>query len=432
MDVLHERCAGADISKTDCKVAIRVPGKSGRPHREVRTFSAMTDDLLLLRDWLLDNGVTVIGMEATGAYWKPLFYLLEATDGITPWLLNAQHMKAVPGRKTDVKDSQWICRLVEHGLVRPSFVPPREIRQLRDLTRYRTETVRDRARDINRLNMFLEDAGIKLSTVVSDITGTSARRMLDALIAGERDPEVLSELAIGAMRGKTPVLHRALTGHFNEHHAFMVKAMLAALDHAKERIDRLSEEIDRQLLPFRRQIQLLMTAPGLGLGAAQVMLAEIGTDMSRFPTAGHLASWASMCPGNHESAGKRQRGTTRPGDSWLKGALGVAALSISRAKGTYLAARYRRLIARRGRNRTVVAIGHPILIATWHMLSHDIPYQDLGPTTSPNASAASGTPAGSSPNSPPSATTSTSTTRPPRHPPRSPAASFQESHPDRP
>lgn len=195
MDVLHERCAGADISKTDCKVAIRVPGKSGRPHREVRTFSAMTDDLLLLRDWLLDNGVTVIGMEATGAYWKPLFYLLEATDGITPWLLNAQHMKAVPGRKTDVKDSQWICRLVEHGLVRPSFVPPREIRQLRDLTRYRTETVRDRARDINRLNMFLEDAGIKLSTVVSDITGTSARRMLDALIAGERDPEVLSELA---------------------------------------------------------------------------------------------------------------------------------------------------------------------------------------------------------------------------------------------
>ncbi|KJY30323.1 IS110 family transposase [Streptomyces sp. NRRL S-495] len=379
MDVLHERCAGVDVSKTDCKVAIRVPGKGVRPHREVRTFSAMTDDLLALRDWLVDNRITVVGMEATGAYWKPLYYLLEATDGIEPWLLNAQHMKAVPGRKTDVKDSQWICRLVEHGLVRPSFVPPREIRQLRDLTRYRTETVRDRARDVNRLNTFLEDAGIKLSTVVSDITGISARRMLDALVAGERDPEVLSDLALGAMRGKIPVLNRALAGHFTEHHAFVVDTMLTALDHAQERIESLGREIDRQLEPFRRQVELLVTIPGVGLAAAQVILAEIGTDMSRFPTAGHLASWAGMCPGNHESAGRRRRGTTRPGDVWLKGALGIVALSASRTKGTYLAGRYRRLIGRLGRNRTMVAIGHSVLIAAWHMLSTDTPYRDLGP-----------------------------------------------------
>jgi transposase len=379
MDVLHERCAGADISKTDCKVAVRVPGRGGRPHREVRTFPAMTEDLLALRDWLLELGVTVVGMEATGAYWKPLYYLLEATDGIEPWLLNAQHMKAVPGRKTDVKDSQWICDLVAHGLVRPSFVPPREIRQLRDLTRYRTETVRDRARDVNRLNMFLEDAGIKLSAVISDITGKSGRAMLDALVAGERDPEVLSDLALGAMRGKVPILNRALTGSFNDHHAFLVKTMLTALDHAQERITSLSAEIDRQLAPFRRQVDLLVTIPGLGLLAAQVVLAEIGADMSRFPTAGHLASWAGMCPGNHESAGKHRRGTTRPGDTWLKGVLGTAALSISRTKGTYLAARYRRLIAHLGRNRTVVAIGHSILISAWHMLSNDVPYQDLGP-----------------------------------------------------
>jgi transposase len=313
MDVIVERCAGVDLGKIECKACIRIPSSGKRARYEVRTFSAMNDGLLQLRDWLIANGVTRVGMEATASYWKPLFYLLEAADGIEPWLLNAQHIKTVPGRKTDVKDCQWICQLVAHGLVRPSFVPPRDIRQLRDLTRYRTETVRDRIRDVNRLAMFLEDAGIKLSAVVSDITGKSARRMLDALVAGERDPQVLADLALGSLRGKVPLLTRALTNAFTEHHAFMVAAMLRAIDEADARITRLSEEIDRQLAPLRTQVQLLMTIPGISLTLAQVVIAEIGVDMDRFATAAHLASWAGMCPGNKESAGKRLSGHTRTG-----------------------------------------------------------------------------------------------------------------------
>ncbi|MFF0043379.1 IS110 family transposase [Streptomyces mirabilis] len=332
MDVIEERCGGADLGKADVKVCIRVPGSGKRARYEVRTFSTMNDGLLELRDWLVENRVARIGMEATASYWKPLFYLLEATEGIEPWLLNARHIKTVPGRKTDVKDCQWICKLVEHGLVRPSFVPPRDIRQLRDLTRYRTETVRDRAREVNRLAMFLEDTGIKLSSVVTDITGRSARAMLDALVAGERDPQVLASFALGSLQGKTPLLTRALTGDFNGHHAFMVASMLRAIDEAGNRISRLNEEIDRQLQPLRQQVDLLITIPGISLTLAQVLIAEIGVDMSRFATAGHLASWAGVCPGNKESAGKRLSGHTRHGDTWLKTALFVAGASAAPAR----------------------------------------------------------------------------------------------------
>jgi transposase len=376
MEVVHERCAGIDISKADVKVCVRVPGGGRRRRREVRTFTTMTADLLVMRDWLLAERVTVVGMEATGAYWKPVFYLLE--HELECWLLNARHMKAVPGRKTDVKDAEWIAELVEHGLVRPSFVPPQPIRQLRDLTRYRTEIVRERTREIQRLEKLLEDAGVKLSVVVSDLTGKSARAMLEALIAGERDTTVLAELALGSMRGKRPLLAEALTGRFGAHHAFLARAMLDRIDACTAMEIRLSGEIDTQIRPFRRQLDLIATIPGVGLRAAEVILAETGADMARFASAADLASWAGMCPGNNQSGAKTRSAPTRHGDPWLKGALGQAAVAASRTKGTYLAARFRRVASRRGKKRALVAVGHTILIATWAMLTRDVPYHDLG------------------------------------------------------
>lgn len=375
MDVMYERCAGIDVGKADVKVRVRRP-QGKRRRSQVRTFSTMTGDLLTMRDWLLEQGVTLVGMEATGIYWKPVFYLLE--NDIECWLLNARHMKAVPGRKTDVKDSEWIAKLLEHGLVRPSFVPPEPIRQLRDLTRYRTEVTRERTREAQRLEKLLEDAGIKLSAVVSDILGVSGRAMLEALIAGERDPGVLAELARGSMRGKRPVLIEALTGRFAEHHAFLARTMLNRIDACTATDQRLSQRIDAHIQPFRRQIEVLATIPGMSPRTAQVLLAEIGTDMARFTTPGRLASWAGVCPGNHESAGHQSTGKTRHGDPWLKAVLGQVAVSAARTKDTYLAARYRRLAARRGKKRALVALQHSVLIAAWHMLTHDVVYADLG------------------------------------------------------
>jgi transposase len=385
VEVIHERCAAIDISKRDVKVCIHVPGRGRRRRKETRTYSAMTADLLAMRDWLLAEQVTVIGMEATGDYWKPVFYLLE--QDMDCWLLNARHVKTVPGRKTDVKDAEWLCDLVEHGLVRPSFVPPKPIRQLRDLTRYRTDVVRERTREIQRLEKFLEDASIKLSGVVTDLLGKSARSMLEALIAGERDAQVLSELALGPMRGKIPVLEQALTGFFTEHHAFMVRTMLDRIDAARATEESLTQEIAQRLETetapdgrrFQRLVELLVTIPGVGDRAAEVILAEIGADMDRFPSAGHLASWAGMCPGNNESGGKRKSGRTRHGDRYLKGILGLSATSAARSKNSYLSARYRRIAARRGKKRALVAVGHTILTSAWHMIRNDTEYQDLGP-----------------------------------------------------
>lgn len=376
MEVLHERCAGIDISKADVKVTIRVPGTGKRRRKETRTFSTMTRDLLAMRDWLLSEGVTLAGMEATGIYWKPVFYLLE--HDIECWLLNARHMKAVPGRKTDVKDAEWIAELVEHGLVRPSFVPPEPIRQLRDLTRYRTEVIRERTREAQRLEKLLEDAGIKLSSVVSDILGVSGRAMLEALIAGRRDPQELAEMARGSMRGKRAVLVEALTGRFGDHHAFLARTMLDRVDACTATEARLTERIEAQVEPFRRQLALLVTIPGVSARTAPVILAETGADMARFASDAHLASWAGVCPGNHESAGKQPTGKTRHGNPWLKAVLGQTAVSAARSKNTYLAARYRRIAARRGKKRALVALEHSVLIAMWHMLIHDVEYADLG------------------------------------------------------
>jgi transposase len=287
-------------------------------------------------------------------------------------------MKAVPGRKTDVKDCEWIAQLVEHGLVRAGFVPPEPIRQLRDLTRYRTEIIRERTREIQRLEKLLEDAGVKLSAVVSDLTGKSARAMLEALIAGQRDPEVLADLALAGMRRKRGLLAQALTGRFGEHHAFLARAMLDRVDACTVMEQRVSEQIDRQVQPFRRQLDLIQTVPAVGRRAAEVILAEIGADPTRFRTAADLASWAGMCPGNHQSGTRSVAIPTRHGDPWLKAVLGQVAVNAARSKGTYLSARYRRIVSRRGKKRALVAVGHSVLIAIWTMLTHDQPYHDLG------------------------------------------------------
>jgi transposase len=376
MDQVIERCGGLDVHRDTVTACVRFPGAGGERHEEVHTFGTTTSDLLALRDWLAAHRVTVVGMESTGVYWKPVFYLLE--DAFTCWLINAQHIKNVPGRKTDVKDAEWICQLVEHGLVRPSFVPPREIRDLRDLTRYRKTLSNERTREIQRLEKVLQDAGIKLSSVASQILGVSGRAMLDALLAGGTDPEALAELAKGRLRAKLPALKEALRGHFRAHHALLVSEILAHVDYLEEAIERLSGEIARVIAPFSRQVELLDTIPGVDRRTAEVIVAETGADMERFPTDAHLASWAGMCPGNNESAGKRRSGRTRQGSKWLRTALVEAGNAAARTKDTYLRALYQRIKSRQGHKKAVVALGHSILVAAYHILSEGVPYEDLG------------------------------------------------------
>jgi transposase len=377
VDTIVERCAGIDIGKASLKATVRVQGGRGRKtRREVRTFGTTTPELLGLRDWLVEERVSLVGMESTGVFWKPIFYLLE--DVIECWLLNARHLKKVPGRKSDVSDSEWIAELVAHGLVRPSFVPPRPIRRLRDLTRYRTALTQERTREVQRMQDLLEDAGIKLDCVVSDITGLSSRRMLAALIAGERDPKTLAGFAQGRMRPKIPELQRALVGHFSDHHARMCRRMLDHIDGLSATITEITAEIDSAIAPFQQARRRLATIPGVSQRVAEVIIAETGGDMSRFATPQQLASWAGVCPGNNESAGKHFSGRTRKGNRSLRGALGEAAAAASRSKNTYLSARYRRLAARRGGKRAMVAVGHDILVAAWFILARDVAYQDLG------------------------------------------------------
>jgi len=377
MEAIVSRSAGIDIGKAMLKATVRVQGgQRGKTRREVRTFGTTTPQLLALRDWFVAEGVTLVGMESTGVFWKPVYYMLE--DVVECWLLNAQHLKKVPGRKTDVSDSEWIAELVAHGLVRPSFVPPPGIRRLRDLTRYRTALTQDRTREIQRLQNVLEDAGIKLDCVASDIMGKSARAMLAALIRGERDPQVLSELALGRMRPKVGELQQALVGRFGDHHARLCSKMLAHIDDLTATIDELTGEIGVEIEPFQCIRKRLRTIPGVSDRLAENLIAETGGDMSRFPTPQQLASWAGMCPGNNESAGKHFSGRTRKGDRWLRGALGEAAAAAARTKGTYLSARYRRLAGRRGKKRAKVAIGHDILVAAWYIMREGVDYADLG------------------------------------------------------
>ena len=338
----------------------------------------MTSQILALRDHLISEGVTLVVMEATSDYWRPFYYVLD--DGpFEMMLVNARHVKNLPGRKTDVSDAAWLAQLGAHGLVRGSFVPPEPIRQLRDLTRTRTSVVRERAREIQRLEKLLEDSGIKLSSVASDITGVSSRAMLEALVVGERDPEVLAEMAKRCLPSKIPELIEALTGRFNDHHAFLVKLHLGLIDQHTLAIDELTERIEVVIEPFRNARDLIVTIPGISTKVADVIIAETGADMNRFPTAGHLASWAGTCPGSNESAGRVKSTRTRPGNPYLKGALGIAAMAAARSKGTYYSAKYRRIASRRGPIKAVVAVEHTMLVAIWNMLQTGETFSDLGP-----------------------------------------------------
>jgi transposase len=376
MDRIIERCAALDIHKDSLIACVRVPDGRGGRRQQAQWFSTTTAGLLALADWLRSFQVTVVGMESTGVYWRAAYFLLE--DEFECWLLNARHLRNVPGRKTDVQDAEWICQLVEHGLVRPSFVPPREIRELRDLTRYRKAKIQERTREVQRLEKVLQDAGIKLSSVASAVLGVSGRAMLDALVSGTHDPEVLAELAKGKLRNKLPALREALAGRFTGHHALLVSQMLGQIDFLDESVATLSQRIQELTAPFSKELELLDTIHGVDRRTAEMLLAEIGPDMGRFPTEHHLASWAGLCPGQHESAGKQRTGKTRKGSRWLRGALTESAKAVVRTKGTYLSARYHRIKSRRGHAKATIATAHKILTAAYHVLDRGVPYHELG------------------------------------------------------
>jgi transposase len=379
MEVVHPRCAGMDVSKKDAKVCVRVAGAGRRKTVEtVTTWSSMTGPILALREHLAVEQVTCVVMEATGDYWKPFYYLLEDLPGVEVMLVNARHVKTVPGRKTDVADATWLAQLGAHGLVRASFVPPEPIRQLRDLTRARTAITRERAREAQRLEKLLEDSGIKLSAVASDILGVSGRAMLEALIAGDRDPVTLADLAKRRLRNKIPELTEALNGRFNEHHAFLARVHLDLIDRHTDAIDKLTARIEVMMEPFQGFHDLICTIPGISTITADVIVAETGADMSRFPTAKHLAAWAGTTPGNNESAGKVKSSRSRPGNPYLQGALGAAAMACAQNPRTYYGARYRRIASRRGPKKANVAIQHSMLIAIWHMGTTGTLYEDPG------------------------------------------------------
>ena len=375
-DQLHERVAGLEVHKAQVPAAVRVPGPDGGRLMEVTEFRTTVQGLLALRDWLSAHGVTYVAMEATGVYWKPIWAILE--DAFECVLCNARDVKQVPGRKTDVCDAEWLAQLAEAGLLRASFVPPKPIRALRNLTRYRKSQIEDRQREANRLHKILEDTGIKLDCVASDILGKSGRAMLDALVAGTMDPEVLAELAKGRLRSKLAALREALEGRFDAQHALIVGAILSKLDFLDEQITLLSDAIEEQIAPFEPAVTLLCTIPGVQRRTAEVIIAEIGADMTVFPTAKHLASWGGQCPGNDLSAGKRRSGRTGNGSRWLGIALTESALAATRMKDTYLGEQYRRLRGRRGHKKAVGAVRHSILVAIWHMLTTGEVYNDPG------------------------------------------------------
>jgi transposase len=376
LDVIYERCCGLDVHKRTVVACLIVAGTHGEPRKEIRTFGTMTEDLLELSDWLAAAGCTHVAMESTGVYWKPLYNLLE--EAFTPLLVNAWHIKAVPGRKTDVKDCEWIAELLRHGLLRGSFVPERPQRELRELTRYRTALVRERAAEVSRLQKTLEGANIKLASVATDIMGNSGRQMLKALIAGSTDASEMAQLARGKLRAKIPQLEQALRGCFGAHQRFLIAQQLAHIDFLEETIEQLSAEIAERMRPLEEAIERLETIPGVGRRTAEAILAEIGPEMSRFPTYRHLASWAGMCPGNDQSGGKRRSGKTTKGNPWLRAALVEAAHAAGRTKETYLSAQYRRLATRRGKKKAAVAVGHTILVIAYCLLERSCSYEELG------------------------------------------------------
>jgi transposase len=415
MDTLHRVCAGLDVHKDTVVACVRWLDDRDRAHRDVKTFGTTTPDLLELLDWLRQRQVPIVAMEATGVYWKPIFNLLEGQA--TVMLVNPEHIKKVPGRKTDVKDCEWIAQLLQHGLLKASFVPPRPIRELRDLTRQRTQLVGEKASVSNRIQKVLEDANLKLGSVASDVLGASGRDMLRALVAGQDSAEALANLARGRLRNKLPQLRKALTGRVTEHHRFLLQLHLDHLTHLETLISQLEQRLHQEMekdrppepppdgtaeggagvqaptaaatvpsadpagglpLGLWAALGLLLSIPGINRRTAEVVLAEIGTDMGRFETAQHLASWAGLCPGNHESAGKRASGRTTHGDRWLRAALVQAAWAASRTKKTYLAAQYHRLARRRGKKKALVAVAHTLLVMCYQVLRKGRPYQELG------------------------------------------------------
>lgn len=377
MEVIYERCCGLDVGKDEVVACVRTPKASGGRSSETRTFGTFTSRLEELAAWLGEEGVTNVVMEATGQYWKPIWYVLEER-GFELMLVNARHVKILPGRKTDVGDAAWLAELLEHGLLRGSFVPPEAIRELRDLTRYRKRLIQTHTSECQRIQKTLEDAGIRLDSVASDVLGVSGRQMLRALIAGERSSKVLAEMAKGRLRAKIPQLREALTGRFREHHALLVRLCLEHVEQIEASIARLDAEVDKVMTPFAVARDLLDTITGVGKRAAECVIAEIGVDMSVFPTAGHLASWAGSCPGNNITGGKRRSGKTTKGDIWLQEILVECAWAAARAKNTYLQAQFWRLARRIGKKKAAVAVGHSILVICWHLLSEGCTYEDLG------------------------------------------------------
>lgn len=378
MDTIYPHCAGLDVHKETVVACVRHwDGGRMRMRQEVRTFGTRTRELLSLSDWLASEQVTQVAMESTGVYWKPVWNLLEGRFELL--LVNAAHVRQVPGRKTDVTDCQWIAELLQHGLLRPSFVPDRPQRELRDLTRQRAQLVAEKVRVANRVQKTLEDANIKLASVASDVLGVSGREMIRALIEGAMTPQAMAQLARRRLREKIPLLTEALSGRVNDHHRFMLKTLLDQVEWLERQVELFDARVEQVMRPFeRRAAQRLDTIPGVDVRAAQNLVAEIGGDMSRFPTAAHLCAWAGMAPGNHRSAGKRKRGRTTEGNRWLKATLTQCAWAASRTKNTYLQSQYRRLAGRRGKKRAAIAVGHSQLAAAYHLIKDEQTYQDLG------------------------------------------------------
>lgn len=369
-------CAGLDVHKESVEACVRRVEPNGRVHSETRHWGTMTRDLLTMADWLATEGVTDVAMESTGVYWKPIFNILESR--FTVLLVNARHIKQVPGRKSDIRDCQWIAQLLQCGLLKGSFIPPRPQRELRDLTRHRTQLVEEKTRTINRIQKVLEDANIKLASVASDVMGVSGRAMIERLIEGETDPHKLADLAQKQLRGKISELEKALEGKLTDHHRFLLKLLWKELAQQEELITDLDAKIEEHTRPFTREIERLDVIPGVDHRVAEVLLAEVGADMQPFPSSQHLSSWAGMCPRNEESAGKRTRRRITPGNRWLKKTLAQAAWAASHTKNTYLASQYRRVTRHRGKKRALIAVGHSMLVIFYHMMASAKTYADLG------------------------------------------------------
>lgn len=376
MQKIHERCCGLDVHKKSVTACLITPAAKGEFARTTRTFGTTTAELLELVDWLVQSECTIVAMESTGSYWKPVYNLLDGA--LEVWVVNAHHIKSVPGRKTDVKDAQWIAQLLQHGLLRPSFIPDTATRELRELVRYRKSLVQARSAEVNRIQKVLEGANIKLASVATDIMGMSGREILSAIVAGRTNPEEMAALAKGKLRSKLPQLQQALSGTVRPHQRFVLAQMLSHVDFLDETLKQCSEEIAERLRPSQADLERLCTIPGVKQKTAELILAEIGTDMTRFPTAKHLASWAGLCPGHSESAGKQFSGKTRKGSASLRTGLVEAAQSAGRTRNTYLETRYQRLKIQKGSKRAAVAVAHKILVIAYHLLSKQTTYLDLG------------------------------------------------------